>query len=99
MLYTLITLVIALFLGMLFINIYFRAKVIRAYRRLVEGRVDFKPAHVFNRRLMEEEIIPRYPGQEENIRQFTRHLRNSINMATVLLLLITLFGGILMWYR
>ena len=84
---------------MLFVNLYFRAKVLRAYRILVRTEVDFTAAQIFSRRRVEEEIVPAYPEQAAAIRDFSRYLRLSIRMATVLLALITLFGGILMWYR
>jgi hypothetical protein len=95
----LITIIIALFLGMLFINLYFRAKVLRAYRVLVQTEVDFTASQILSQRRMEEEVVPAYPEQAAAIRDFSNYLRRSIRMATVLLALITLFGGVLMWYR
>ena len=95
----LITIVIALFLAMLFVNLYFRAKVLRAYRDLVRTEVDFTAAQILSERRMEDEIVPAYPAHAAAIRTFGNNLRRSIRMATVLLVLITLFGGILMWYR
>lgn len=98
MLALLITIVIVLFMAMLFLNLYFRAKVLRAYRILVRGRVAFTAAQIMSAQRTEEEIIPEYPDYAGAIRDFGGYLRRSIRMATVLLFLITLFGGILMWY-
>lgn len=95
----LIFFVIGLFAAMLFVNVYFRVKVFKAYKKLVQARVDFSTAHIFNRKKMEAEIVPRYPEHAEDIRIFTSHLRYSINMASVLIALITLFGAILMYFR
>lgn len=95
----LISIVIGLFAAMLFVNVYFRVKVLKAYRKLVENRVEFGAAHLFNRQKMEEDIYPRYPHMKADIDLFTRHMRYSIKMATVLAALITLFGAILMYYR
>ena len=95
----LVTILVVLFLAMLFLNIYFRAKVLRAYRKLVENRVEFGAKHLFNKEKMRSEIYPRYPHMQEEIETFRRHMQNSINMATVLILLITLFGAVLMYYR
>ncbi len=95
----LISIVIGLFVAMLFLNVYFRVRVLKTYRQLVNNRVEFKPVHVFNREKMETEIIPQYPHMAQEIRTFTSHLRYSIRMATVLIALITLFGAILMYYR
>ena len=48
---------------------------------------------------MEKEVISKHPEHRESIELFVRHMKNSINMATVLIALITIFGGILMYYR
>lgn len=95
----LISIVIGLFVAMLFVNLYFRAKVLRSYRRLVQNRVEFGAAHLFNKQKMEAEIMPKYPHMRQDIEAFTGYLQASIRMATVLIALITLFGGILMYYR
>lgn len=96
----LISLVIGLFVAMLFVNVYFRVRVIKAYKVLVQNRVEFDPVHVFNMRRLEAEILPRYsPDLQQAILTFVRHLQFSIKMATVLVTLITLFGGILMYFR
>lgn len=95
----LLTIVILLFVAMLGVNLYFRAKVLRAYRRLVQNEVDFTPAQIFSTARVEDEIIPAYPDHAESIRNFSNYLRLSIKMTTVLMALITAFGGILMWYR
>ena len=91
--------VIAAFAAMLFLNVYFRVKVLKSYKTLVKNRVQFGAAHLFNKKKMDEEIIPKYPEMRKEIETFTRHLRYSIRMATVLIALITLFGGILMYFR
>ena len=95
----LITIVIGLFVAMLFVNLYFRAKVFKVYGILVRNKVEFGAAHIFNRKKLEEEILPRYPQFQNEIETFINHMRNSIRMASVLLMLITLFGGILMYFR
>jgi len=95
----LLTIVVCLFVAMLVVNLYFRAKVLRAYRVLVRARVDFTPGQIFSKERVEEEVIPAYPEQADAIRNFSNYLRRSISMTTVLMALITAFGGILMWYR
>ncbi|MEM8583155.1 MAG: hypothetical protein AAGF87_02740 [Bacteroidota bacterium] len=96
---TLIIILAVLFASMLGLNIYFRVKVLKAYKALVQNRVDFSPRQIMSKRRVEEEIIPDYPNHADLIRQFSDNLHKSIRMGTVLLLLITLFGGVLMWYR
>lgn len=95
----LISIVIGLFVAMLFVNVYFRVKVLKTYKKLVQNRVEFGAAHIFSKEKMEEEVIPRYPHMREEIETFVRHMRYSIRMASVLIALITLFGGILMYFR
>jgi|SRR5690606_22129415 len=95
----LISIVIGLFAAMLFINIYFRVKVLKTYKTLVQNRVEFGAAHLFSKAKMEQEIMPKYPGMQNEIQEFVRHLRYSIRMASVLLFLITVFGAILMYFR
>lgn len=95
----LITIVIGLFVAMLFLNIYFRVRVLRTYKKLVQNRVEFGASHLFNKQKMEEEIMPQYPHMREEIETFVSHIQYSMRMATVLIALITLFGAILMYYR
>lgn len=95
----LITIVIGLFLAMLFLNVYFRVKVFKVYRKLVQAKVEFGAKHLFNPKKMEAEIYPKYPQDVENIKEFVRHIHYSVRMASVFIVLITLFGLILMYFR
>ena len=95
----LIAIVWGLFAAMLFLNVYFRVKVFRVYKKLVQNKVEFGANHIFNPQKMEEEIYPKYPQHKEDIQTFVRHMRYSIRMATVLIAIITIFGAILMYYR
>jgi hypothetical protein len=95
----LISIVWGLFAAMLFLNIYIRVNAFKYYRKLVQNRVEFKPKHIFNKTLMEAEVYPKYPQHRGDIEAFVGHIRKSINMATVLMFLITAFGAILMYYR
>lgn len=92
-------LVIGLFVAMLFVNVYFRAKVLKTYKRLVQNRVQFGAAHIFNRKKMEAEILPKYPNNRQDILDFSNHMQYSIRMASVLIALITAFGAVLMYFR
>ena len=95
----LISLVIGLFVAMLFVNVYFRVRVIKAYKVLVQNRVEFGTAHLFNKAKMEKEVLPRYPAMRQDILDFANHIQYSIKMASVLIALITLFGAVLMYFR
>ncbi len=91
--------IIALFCGVLFLNVYFRVKVFRLYKTLVQNRVEFSPIHFINREKLEAEILPKYPEQKENILQFIAHIRFSVSLASVLTFLITAFAAVLMFMR
>jgi len=96
---TLLFLIIGLFVAMLFLNVYFRVKVFKTYKKLVQNGVEFSAKHFLDKKKMENEIYPRYPHMRKDIDIFVRHIRYSMKMATVLAVLITLFGGVLMYYR
>ncbi len=64
----------------------------KIYRRLVQREVDFEPAHFFDRTRLEQEIIPRYPDDETDIRTFIKLVRFSMTMASIILVLIIYFG-------
>ena len=96
---TLVTIIIALFIAMLFVNVYFRVKVLKSYKILVQNNVQFGARHVFSNKKLEEEVYPKYPQHKEDIHTFVKNIRNTINMASVLIALITLFGAVLMYYR
>ncbi len=90
---------IGLFAAMVFVNFYFRVRVLKTYQRLRRQGVEFGSVHFFDRTRLEREILPRYPQARADILDFVRHIRLSIRMATVLIVLITLFGAMLMYYR
>jgi hypothetical protein len=95
----LIALLLSLFAAMLFLNIYIRVTAFKYYKRLVQNRVEFGPKHIFNKELMAAEIYPKYPEHRADIEAFVGHIRKSMNIATILIVLITLFGGVLMYFR
>ena len=94
----LISLVLGLFAALLFINFYFRWKVLKLYHYLQDHRIEFGPEHIFNRKKLKEEILPRYPDSNQEILTFVSYLHFSMKMASGLILLITAFGFILMYY-
>jgi hypothetical protein len=95
----LITLIIAAFVALLFLNLYFRIKVFRIYKILVNNRIDIKTAELLNTAKLKNEVVPRYPRFENEILAFSRHIRYSVNIAIMLIVLITAFGAVLMYFR
>lgn len=92
-------LVILAFVAMLFVNIFFRVKVLKVYQKMRREnlQMDLKAAHLFNRQLLEEEILAKHPSHKEDIEIFVHNIRYSIRMATVLIAIITLFGAVLLF--
>ena len=84
---------------MVFLNVYYRIKILKHYRVLRVNRVEFERAHIFNREKLETEVIPRYPQYAEHLYGFSKYLGYTLRMTSVLLVLITLFGAVLMFYR
>jgi hypothetical protein len=91
--------VIGLFVTLLFLNIYFRMKVIKVYKVLVKARVEFDTSHLLNLEKMEKEVIPNYPKYQNEIRTFIQNIRFSIKIAIILLLLISVLSAVLYYYQ
>lgn len=83
---------------MLVINVFFRISVFTAYKQLQKSGVEFDGADMLTQSRIEE-LVNRYPAQENAIRQFTGGIRKTMSLASGLIVLITLLGGVLMWYR
>lgn len=88
-----------MFCGILFLNVYFRVKVLKLYKKLVQNRIEFKPIHFMNQERLEKEILPKYPEHKEDILKFISHIRFSMSLASVLIVLITAFAAVLMFMR
>lgn len=95
----LITFILAIFAALLFLNIYFRVKVFKAYKVLVMNRVDFKPTDIFNKKKLADEVVPKYPQYETEIWNFANNIRNSVRIASLLIVLITAFAAVLMFVK
>lgn len=88
--------VLAIVFGLLLLlNVFIRIKVVKLYRKLVENRVDFQPVHFFNPARLRQEILPKYPEYKEDILKFVSLVRFSMTMASVILVLIIVFGYLL----
>lgn len=94
----LIVLVLGAFLCVLFLNFYFRVRVFKAYKYLVQNRVEFNTKDIFSKDKIEE-IVGRYPQHSSQIYDFMNNIRKSVQLASVLIMLITAFAAILMFMR
>ncbi len=97
--YVLVAAIIACFLALLVLHIYFRIKVFKAYKTLVQNRIDFDVKAIFNNKLLHNEVIPQYPAHKDEILSFVKNLKRAISLASLFLILIFTLGGILMYYR
>ncbi len=93
--YFLVYLVIGLFVGLLFIQLYFRIRVLKIYRRLVKNEVQFDTSHILNKSKMEKEVLPNYPEHKDDILKFVKEMKFSIQIASGLIVLIMIAGLIL----
>ena len=94
----LITLVIAAFVCILFLNFYYRVRVLKAYKVLVKNKIQFDPKDIFDDKRIEE-TKKRYPSFSTEIHNFMHNIRKSVQLASVLIFLITAFAAILMFIR
>ena len=94
----LITLVIAAFVCILFLNFYYRVRVLKAYKVLVKNKIQFDPKDIFDDKRIEE-TKKRYPNFSTEIHNFMHNIRKSVQLASVLIFLITAFAAILMFIR
>ena len=92
-------LIVAAFGAMLFVNIFFRVKILRSYRYLVKNRIEFNSSHFFNRNKLENEVLSKYPDHRDAIEDFIRLVKKSVSLASGLIVIILLFGYLLMKFR
>ncbi|MFT6808491.1 MAG: hypothetical protein ACJA01_001716 [Saprospiraceae bacterium] len=91
--------IIGIFCGLLVLNIFFRVKVFKYYKYLVQNRVEFGFSHFFNDEKMQTEVLDRYPQHNEQILAFVGLIRRSITMASIMIVVITMFGYLLTQFR
>ena len=96
---TLMVIIIVLFVMLLGVNIYFRLKVIGAFKKLKNHKINFNYSDLFNKVHLERIIHSNPPDIQQSILDFSRYMRYSISMVIALIVLITLFGAVLMYYR
>jgi len=89
---TLYYLIIGLFISLIFFNFYFRFKILKHFKVLKKNRVQFGWKHIKSKRLLEEEIIPRYPEQKDDIRQFVHQIHFSFKIVILILVSLVILG-------
>ncbi len=94
----LIATIAGIFIALLFLNIYFRFKVLHHYRILQKNKIEFPAYYIMQEQKMEEDVLKHFPGFEDNIRAFCKHIRFSVKVASAILFFITLLGAIIYYY-
>lgn len=80
---------------MLLTSVYFRIRVIKSYKLLKKKGVKFNSSHFFNSKKMENEIYPKYPELQNEIRRFVNDIKLSVTFSSILIALILIFAWIL----
>jgi len=81
-----------LFLLVLVFNLFLRLKVLKHYRVLTKNRVDFSMKQMLNEKLLKEEVLPKYPKHRDTILSFSRNVKRSMGIASIILIFIIFFA-------
>jgi len=85
-------------IALIFLNVYFRMKVIKEYKYLIKHRIEFTTGHIFSPSKMEKEIIPQYPGHETHIRNFGYQIRHSLKITLGIIVGLTVIGAVAKYF-
>lgn len=85
-------LIISMFVGLFAINIYFRAKVMKAYKYLVQNDIKFSAMDILSNAKMENTVLPRYPMHQAEIRNFVDLMKRSLMLSIGVIVLIIVIG-------
>lgn len=96
---TLVTILVATFGILLVANVFFRIKTFRTFQRLADAGVAIGRQHLFNAVLLEKEVLERHPQHRDLIRAHVNSLKLSLRISSLCMVVITLCGGVLMYYR
>ena len=72
--------ILVIFASIVFLNLYFRIKVLKYYRKLRDSNVEFEPTHLLNRARLQAEVLPHYPEHSADILAFSNHIRFFISL-------------------
>lgn len=95
----LLIVIICLFIALLSVNLYFRLKILKIYRKLRDNQVEFPASYILKPDKLKKEIIPRYPQFSGDILSFSKHMRVSLGLAFGVFVLCCLIGYHYMFNR
>ena len=92
------TILAVLFAGFFALNVYFRLRIFKHYRVLIQHRIEFGTAEIFSDEKMRG-VIARHPMQRDAITKFCMNMRLTMWMATVFVILVIILGFVLLRNR
>ena len=84
--------IVGLFCLLLFVNLFFRMRVLKLYKILVQNKIQFSASHIWNAKKMEDEVIAKHPRHEKDIRLFVQRMKQSLLVAIGIILAIAIVG-------
>lgn len=96
---TLVTATIVTFGILLIMNVFFRIKTFRTFKKLVDKGVSFGKQHVIDTQKLEQEVLKKYPEHQELIMAHVNSMKMSMRVSVLCMFVLTLCGGALMYYR
>jgi hypothetical protein len=96
---TLITITIVTFGLILLANVFFRIKTFMTFKKLAHKGIGFTKEHVFDRNRLEKEVLARYPEDRVLILAHVNSIKLSMRVSVLGVLVLTLCGAVLMYYR
>lgn len=91
-------LIISMFVGLFLINIFFRARVMKAYKYLVKNDIRFTAKDILSKSKMENDILPKYPDHQKEIKNFVDLMKTSLMFSLGLILVILVLALIFNLY-
>ena len=95
----LITLTIAVFGFLLIVNIFFRIKTFRTFKKLAELGISFSKEHMLNKDKLYHEVVSKFPQHEKLIMQHVNSMKLSLRISAICMFVLTACGAVLMYYR
>lgn len=78
--------------AMIFINIYFRLKVIRIYKILMQKGISVSAGQLVSKEKMEKELTVKFPEQKELLLDLRKQIIRSLALAATLWLIVLVIG-------
>ncbi len=88
-----------MFVGLFVINIYFRAKVMKAYKYLIQNDIKFSAMDVLSKSKLKNKVLPSYPQHTAQINNFVSLMRRSLTLSLGVIVLIIVIGLVVQFFQ